>query len=406
MSVGQVNSLGAERAPAERAAALPAVVVLAAAGVVAGLIVAVAFWLGPIRMTSRQWLITGELAAAGVAAHLLVWRFSGRGRPFSPRWDVHTAWLLPGAILLPPLGLACLAAAAITLAVARTTQRAGWRWAFCVTCVAAAFAAHLAARLSDTLLLGGLLAIGATMLVGLAIGLPTTGRVDRLAAKALWLDARWGVVQVGAALTGLVVAAAAALDPWFASVALAPAAFVAFAVRWPELDRTARSDTKTRLSNAAHWETVSRLMFRAAEPYRSHAAIVMIDLDDFKAVNDTYGHLVGDEVLATCADVLRSLGTTTDALGRFGGEEFVVSVVDRDDAAVADLAEVIRQNLAAVDYRASRLSDGENSIFRVTCTVGFATATDYGYHFDRLLHAADAAMVKGKRDGRNRVVRL
>lgn len=378
-----------------------------AAAVIAGTlaIVAVAFTLDPRAPAGEEWLITALLATVGTAGGILARRFGGHGLRVTPRWDVHTAWVLPGALLLPPAGVAFLAAVVVALGLARTDHPLTWRIATGSVSVSCLFVATMAAGHVADSLLDSAIVVGALLTAGIVLGVPTSLAVDRIAAHAVWLDARWAAVEVGAAVTGVIIAAAIRTDPWFALLSLAPAMFVAFAVRWPELDRTARSDPKTGLSNAAHWENQSRLLLLVARSRRVTTAVLMIDLDLFKVVNDTYGHLVGDRVLTATAEALRSLCRETDALGRFGGEEFAVTAIDRDAADVAALAEEVRRRIGAIDYRAVRLSDGAEVVFTVTCTVGFAVDPLRHHGLDELLRAADAAMVEGKHAGRDRVVR-
>jgi diguanylate cyclase (GGDEF)-like protein len=144
------------------------------------------------------------------------------------------------------------------------------------------------------------------------------------------------------------------------------------------------------------------------------AGVLVLDLDHFKQVNDTYGHLVGDDVLLAVADVLRACVSDDDIVGRFGGEEFVVlvgggggqeavlAVADRLRCEVADLT-------VAVDT-----PDGPLTIAGLTVSVGAAARPDRAAprrraHDDaggevlELLHAADTALYTAKRAGRNRV---
>jgi diguanylate cyclase (GGDEF)-like protein len=124
-------------------------------------------------------------------------------------------------------------------------------------------------------------------------------------------------------------------------------------------------------------------------------ALVLIDLDHFKLVNDTYGHLTGDAVLVQCAQRLRHLAPDGAALGRFGGEELMA--VWPGLAGDVDLGRVLAPLLEG-DYR-----DGDH-VLRVTCSIGVAWARS-GEDVDGLLRRADAALYRAKQAGRARVER-
>lgn len=128
-----------------------------------------------------------------------------------------------------------------------------------------------------------------------------------------------------------------------------------------------------------------------------HFTVVMVDLDDFKLVNDTAGHAAGDRTLRTVGDILRRLRPVRSALGRIGGEEFVVAVAgDRRDA--LRLAERVRREIAeAPAHVTASVGVASTSLFRVV-------PRDIGGHVDRLLEAADRAMYRAKRSGGDRVL--
>ena len=126
------------------------------------------------------------------------------------------------------------------------------------------------------------------------------------------------------------------------------------------------------------------------------AAIILLDLDGFKAVNDTHGHALGDDVLQRCAQVLRDEMRSGDVFARWGGEEFIAFLPDTQAGDAAATAERYRIAVAAV--AAPSWPAG------MTITASFGVA-DFGLPaaFDDALAAADEALYRAKADGRNRV---
>jgi diguanylate cyclase (GGDEF)-like protein len=126
--------------------------------------------------------------------------------------------------------------------------------------------------------------------------------------------------------------------------------------------------------------------------------VIMLDLDKFKSVNDTFGHAAGDAVLVLAAQRLSEALTEKDALGRYGGEEFLV-ISQRTPDELKDFAEALRQRIAGAPMETGdvRLS--------VTASFGVANRNGCGHaHSSLLMKAADDALYQAKRDGRNRVV--
>lgn len=132
-------------------------------------------------------------------------------------------------------------------------------------------------------------------------------------------------------------------------------------------------------------------------PVAENTAIVVLDLDQFKTLNDTFGHAVGDAVLRNFAGIVEDLVTVKDIAVRLGGEEFVLVLPDRSVAEATALAERIRLGMARMDH----VVDG----VKVKCTVsaGIAIADKPGRSFDTLLRKADSTLYLSKRKGRNRV---
>ncbi|MBZ9967731.1 GGDEF domain-containing protein [Mesorhizobium sp. BR1-1-2] len=132
-------------------------------------------------------------------------------------------------------------------------------------------------------------------------------------------------------------------------------------------------------------------------PVGAFTAVVVFDLDSFKAINDEFGHATGDEVLKVFAKVLAGNLRPTDVAARMGGEEFAVVLKRTLPETVENTAEAIRTSFAA------RRIDTENGPLTCTVSAGFAFGTKEGLSFDKVLSAADKALYAAKRGGRNRV---
>lgn len=127
-------------------------------------------------------------------------------------------------------------------------------------------------------------------------------------------------------------------------------------------------------------------------------AVLVIDIDNFKNVNDRYGHQVGDEVIKSVAQkILEKLGEK-DVLGRFGGEEFVIFLVDTSKESALDVAENLRQTIAGFFHTINWFQ------IRVTVSVGVSHSQGAERTFDRLLTEADQAVYAAKNKGRNKVM--
>ena len=161
--------------------------------------------------------------------------------------------------------------------------------------------------------------------------------------------------------------------------------------------RMAETDALTGVSNRHHFSRRAAAALAYCRKGGEDAALVMFDLDEFKAINDRHGHAVGDWVLQEVAMACREACRKNDLFGRLGGEEFAFLLVGGDLSSGLELARECRDRLAAID--ATRLGPGA----RITASFGVADTRGGGYDFLPLLAAADAAMYQAKREGRDRV---
>ncbi|MFW2133563.1 GGDEF domain-containing protein [Ectothiorhodospira haloalkaliphila] len=160
-------------------------------------------------------------------------------------------------------------------------------------------------------------------------------------------------------------------------------------------EELARTDGLTRLANRRHFLERLESGVAQARSRQHRLSILMIDLDHFKRVNDTYGHAAGDRVLVAFADLLRALVRVSDLPGRLGGEEFGLYMFDTS----LDVAMKVGERLRARTRELQPLGDD----FRPSTSIGAAEwrATE---DVDSLIQRADAAMYRAKENGRNRVV--
>jgi diguanylate cyclase (GGDEF)-like protein len=161
-----------------------------------------------------------------------------------------------------------------------------------------------------------------------------------------------------------------------------------------KLQAESSTDQKTGLLNFTSWrETTVHSLVRTAR-LRQPVALMLIDLDHFKRINDTHGHLMGDQVLAAVANCLRTDLREYDAVGRFGGEEFVVFLDNADLYAAVAAANRLRASISAV------VIDGTD---RVTASIGIAHSSKSSASLEALLERADAALYEAKAGGRDQV---
>jgi diguanylate cyclase (GGDEF)-like protein len=168
-----------------------------------------------------------------------------------------------------------------------------------------------------------------------------------------------------------------------------------------QLEELATRDAKTGLLNASSWHETATKELATTVRRRGGLGVLMVDLDHFKRVNDTHGHLAGDEVLKAVAETVRRTVRDYDSVGRFGGEEFVVLLPGIAPREVVVIAERIRH--AITQLRVSLPAAG-TVLSTLTASIGVACYPDAGTGVDELVHAADTALYRAKNCGRNRVV--
>ncbi len=161
----------------------------------------------------------------------------------------------------------------------------------------------------------------------------------------------------------------------------------------------ALTDALTGLYNRRYIIEYMTSLLSVARRSGSPVAVLMIDVDDFKRLNDEYGHKTGDIVLRVIASNMRRALREGDVIARYGGEEFIVVLPGSDSQVGAEVAERVRQAVAEIEWDQQQLSH----LPRVTISIGVANFPLHGYSHYHLSNAADKALYRAKRNGKNQV---
>lgn len=167
--------------------------------------------------------------------------------------------------------------------------------------------------------------------------------------------------------------------------------------RYRELKKLTDRDSLTGLLN--HTNILRNLERELSVASRSQApvAFAMLDIDHFKSVNDTYGHVVGDQVILSVTHLVRNRLRRVDYIGRWGGEEFAIVMPNTDATAAKDVMDKLREAAHQIEH------ESELGKFRITFSCGIATYPSFANLLD-VTQAADDSLYKAKRGGRNQVV--
>jgi len=163
------------------------------------------------------------------------------------------------------------------------------------------------------------------------------------------------------------------------------------------LKRLATTDPLTALNNRRSFYEKSEHERKKALRFKHAFSILMLDIDHFKAINDTYGHDVGDDVLKAIAGVLAGSLRDVDILGRMGGEEFAITLPETSMPKAVQVAERIRATIDAL------VVEAESNAIDMKISIGVASLTADGESVESLLTQADKLLYQAKEHGRNRV---
>ncbi len=333
------------------------------------------------------------------------------GVPPTGTRDLLTAWWLPVALLLPP---ACALLAPVLIGLlGHWRARQGplyWRVftaaALGLAGAASSFGFHeldghrqwllRPVTVAEAAACGTLFMLVNAALVALA-GRAADSSVPR--RPAAW-NAERILVDLAGLCAGVLVTIACALNGALLLVALPPLILLQRSLLHQQLRTEAHTDAKTGLLNAVAWQREADAWLRRARRAGAPAAILLADIDHFKRVNDTYGHLAGDELLAAVAATLVRHVRGCDVLGRFGGEEFVAVLPGAGEQEACWIAERLRERV-----RASAAAALGTEV-TITVSIGVAALGRDGSELFELLAAADAALYRAKEAGRDRVCTL
>ena len=333
--------------------------------------------------------------------------------------DVQGVWELPVAILLPPFYALVVPIARVSMTQLRVRRGPVYRRVFTAAAVGLSYGAAsvvfhglsgLVSHDSDGRLSRGavwtllvLLSALVKWILNNALIVTAVRGSDRTAdIRAAFLNGEAIYNDVAETSAAILVTFAVAGFPFLALAALPVVGLLQRSHSHVKLVSDARNDSKTGLLNAATWESESSAELARAVRTKSPLAVAMVDVDKFKTINDTYGHLVGDQVLKEIANTLSTLLREYDLAGRFGGEEFALLLPQTRAVDAFRIAERVRANVAALSIIAAGSSGGER--VHVTVSIGVA-ALDSGSEreLSELLAAADAALYRAKDGGRDQV---
>jgi diguanylate cyclase (GGDEF)-like protein len=353
-------------------------------------------------------------------AHILISRRieeSRSDRSIGPHVNTTVMWTFPAAVLLVPL-LTFTTLLWLWLLLYPVSRRPLYRHTFSsaetLLSVIAAVLVLRSGGIDHVTLMSGATAVQMLVLVGAAVAYYLTQAASVGVAIVLSTPKPTWSAVVGSpgdnafealALCLATVVALATAHSWFTPLLMIP---VVCAADWAtrqveELRGDSRTDHTTALLNSRGWHEQAAREVARARRQGSPLAVAVLDLDYFKAVNDTWGHPAGDVVLRAVAIVLNERTRRGDVVGRIGGEEFALLLPGTDSAQALVVAERVRAGIAEMRVPATGKRGQPVTIEGRTVSVGVASGMNGNAELALLVHAADAALYEAKLAGRNQV---
>jgi diguanylate cyclase (GGDEF)-like protein len=322
------------------------------------------------------------------------------GMPAGVSRDLLSAWWLPVALLLPPIY--ALLAPILLQALLQVRVRATVVYRRVFSSAAIGLAGATASVVFHTLVPDvSVLSRGEGTPIMLAVGCAALVAAHTADPDTHWRDVLWdresAILDIVELCLGVVVAIVCGLNLALLVLALPPVVLLQRSLLHAQLQAAARTDPKTGLLNAAAWQREADTEIVRARRTGETLALLIIDIDHFKRVNDAHGHLVGDQVLVGVAATLRSQLRDYDVVGRFGGEEFVVLLPRADVSEARRVAERLRSRVGRMAVPV------DDALITVTISAGVAIMSIHGDDLIELLAAADLALYRAKELGRDRI---
>ncbi len=332
--------------------------------------------------------------------------------------DVYGVWELPVAILLPPLYVLIAPILRTVLIQWRVRTAPVYRRVFNAAVLglsygSASFVFHSVIRMNATpAAIAGrhttalILAVAGCGVLQWAVNnclvLPAIKGSDPTARIRDMVLSREGLQNDATELcVAVLVTIGVAITPLTLAFALPFVTLLQRSFRHAQLVNDSRIDGKTGLLNAGTWDREASAEVARALRTRSAMAVALIDIDNFKMVNDSYGHLAGDRALTSIASTVKIFLREYDLVGRFGGEEFAVLLPQTGELDAWRIAERMRAQVAEVPIEVGDKSRAET--ITLTVSVGLATMDGSTSQLTDLLAAADVALYRAKHAGRNQV---
>ena len=321
--------------------------------------------------------------------------------------DLLSAWFLPIAFVLPPVYSLLAPLPLMILTQYRVRRTVVYRRALSVAAIGLAHALgslvfhRMAAAWNPDQLRPGVVALlwAAIAIVAALVAALVNVVLVAIAVKIdspefSWAGLLWDsenlTIDIGELCIGVVVGLLCVLQPLLVLIALTPVVLLQRSLIHDQLWAAARLDPKTGLLNAPTWEREAASEIARAQRTKTSLSVMLLDLDHFKAVNDRFGHLAGDEVLKAVAEVMRGQLREYDRCSRFGGDEFAILLPQSDLQEAGQTAERIRRHVAAITVLAG------SSVVQTSVSIGIAQLWSPLQGVTDLLAAADLSLYRAK----------
>lgn len=335
--------------------------------------------------------------------------------------NMTSVWIFAGVLVLPPALTAVLTATLyLHLAVRswyRLQRTPAWRTTSnAAVLILTCFASYTTLALTGVDGMRGALGLGwtgagviaatiATHFVANALlVIPARNTIAR-SATGLFGSPMDNMLETATLCLGTLNALTLATLPALTLLVLPPLLILHRGVLVKQLEVAATTDAKTGVLNTAGWHNRAEVVLERARQRDRSLGTLMIDLDHFKQINDSHGHLAGDDVLRAVATAIQHEVRERDIVGRFGGEEFIVLLPDIGERDAMAVAERIRAGITRLSVEVPGTLR-PTTIDDLSASVGVAMYPESGGELQELLDAADTALYTAKHNGRNQVIRV